>query len=47
MPGLGEFYWESQTFYVGFSYNFGGDVRKRNIKQENNQQMPTRGSIGF
>lgn len=47
MPGLGKFYWESQTFYVGFSYNFGGDVRKRNIKQENNQQMPTGGSIGF
>ncbi|MBA5629394.1 outer membrane beta-barrel family protein [Moheibacter lacus] len=45
-PGIGKFYWESQTLYVGFSYNFGGDVRKRNIQQESNQSAPS-GSIGF
>lgn len=45
-PGIGKFNWESQTLYVGFSYNFGGDVRKRNIQQESNQAAPS-GGIGF
>lgn len=44
--GVGNFYWEAQTLYVGFSYNFGGDVRKRNIQQENNASAPG-GGIGF
>lgn len=46
VPGEGNFNWESQTLYVGFSYNFGGDVRKRNIQQESNQAAPS-GGIGF
>lgn len=46
VAGLGQFNWESQTLYVGFSYNFGGDVRKRNIQQESNQSGPS-GGIGF
>ena len=45
-PGIGKFHWESHTLYVGFSYNFGGDVRKRNIQQESHQQAPG-GGIGF
>lgn len=45
-PGIGRFNWESQTLYIGFSYNFGGDVRKRNIQQESNQAAPG-GGIGF
>lgn len=44
--GIGEFYWESQTLYVGFSYNFGGEVRKRDIQQNNQQDSPG-GGIGF
>jgi len=44
--GVGNFNWESQTLYVGFSYNFGGNVRKRDIQQESNHQAPG-GSIGF
>ena len=46
VPGIGKFHWESHTLYVGFSYNFGGDVRKRNIQQESHQQAPG-GGIGF
>lgn len=44
--GVGKFYWEAHTLYVGFSYNFGGDVRKRTLKQENNSSG-TGGGIGF
>lgn len=44
--GVGKFHWEAHTLYVGFSYNFGGDVRKRNIQQETNQSAPG-GGIGF
>lgn len=44
--GVGKFHWESNTLYVGFTYNFGGDVRKRNIQQETNQSAPG-GGIGF
>lgn len=44
--GVGKFHWESNTLFVGFSYNFGGDVRKRNLKQENNNAAPS-GGIGF
>lgn len=44
--GVGNFNWESQTLYVGFSYNFGGEVRKRDIQQESNQSAPS-GGIGF
>lgn len=43
--GMGNFNWESQTLYVGFSYNFGGDVRKRNI--DNSEQQGPGGGIGF
>lgn len=35
-------YWEAQTLYVGFSYNFGGKVRKRDI-QNQVQQKPSGG----
>lgn len=45
--GGGKFKWDSQTLYVGFSYTLGGNVRKRNIIQENSQQTPSGGSIGF
>lgn len=45
-PGLGQFNWESQTLYVGFSYNFGGDVRKRTLNQESNSAGQG-GGIGF
>src|SRR5690606_20136341 len=45
--GVGNFYWESQTLYVGFSYNFGGEVRKRNLNQESNQSGQSGGGIGF
>lgn len=45
-PGLGQFFWESQTLYVGFSYNFGGEVRKRQLNQESNQSGGG-GGIGF
>ncbi|SMC48791.1 Outer membrane receptor proteins, mostly Fe transport [Moheibacter sediminis] len=45
-PGLGQFFWESQTLYVGFSYNFGGEVRKRHLNQESNQSGGG-GGIGF
>ncbi len=44
--GIGKFNWESQTLYVGFSYNFGGDVRKRDVQKDNQQQAPG-GGIGF
>lgn len=45
-PGHAQFYWESHTLYVGFSYNFGGEVRKRNLQQESNQAAQG-GGIGF
>lgn len=38
--------WESQTFYLGFSYKFGGDVRKRDIKNKENQSTPG-GGLGL
>lgn len=44
--GIGQFNWESNTLFVGFTYNFGGDVRKRNLKQETNNAAPS-GGIGF
>jgi iron complex outermembrane receptor protein len=46
-PGDGEFRWEAQTLYVGFTYNFGGDVRKRNLQQESNGGAQSGGGIGF
>lgn len=46
-PGEGEFRWEAQTLYVGFTYNFGGEVRKRNLQQESNGGAPSGGGIGF
>lgn len=46
MPGVANFNWESQTLYVGFSYNFGGEVRKRNLNQESNSSGQG-GGIGF
>ncbi|MDK7374410.1 MULTISPECIES: outer membrane beta-barrel family protein [Weeksella] len=36
--GTGQFQWESQTFYVGFTYNFGGKVRTRKEVQQNKTQ---------
>lgn len=45
-PGHAQFNWESQTLYVGFSYNFGGEVRKRQLNQESNQASQG-GGIGF
>lgn len=44
--GKGKFQWESQTVYVGFSFNIGGDVRKRNIIRESEQSAGGSG-IGF
>lgn len=43
--GKGEFRWESQSFYVGFSYNFGGQVRSRKEAQQNRSE--TSGGVGF
>lgn len=45
--GIGNFYWEANTLYVGFSYNFGGEVRKRNLNQEPTQTGSGGGGIGF
>jgi iron complex outermembrane receptor protein len=35
--------WESRTFYLGFSYSFGGEVRKRDIDNQENQSTPGAG----
>lgn len=43
--GKGTFRWESQSFYVGFSYNFGGKVRSRKEAQQN--QSTTGGGVAF
>lgn len=38
--------WDSQTFYIGFTYNFGGDVRKRTLNQESEGGTPG-GGLGL
>ena len=44
----GEFRWESRTFYLGLSYNFGGKVKTRADKQQNQSESGnTGGGIGF
>jgi len=38
-PSTGNFYWESQTAYVGFSYRFGSnESRKRARKNRSNNE---------
>jgi len=43
----GNFRWEAQTFFIGFSYNFGGKVKARTDKHQNNEQQGGGGGIGF
>ncbi|MGI9525477.1 MAG: hypothetical protein ACR2MS_00025, partial [Weeksellaceae bacterium] len=43
---VGEFHWESQVLYIGLSYNFGGNVKTRGDKQQNQSETGNQG-IGF
>lgn len=43
--GFARFKWESQTFYLGFNYNFGGKVRSRAEVQQNRTEQS--GGIGL
>lgn len=42
----GEFHWESQVLYLELSYNFGGKVKTRADKQQNQSETGSQG-IGF
>jgi outer membrane receptor protein involved in Fe transport len=45
-PQTGDFYWESQTAYLGFSYKFGsGKNKARDRKRRDNNEL--QGSGGF
>ena len=44
--GYANFNWESQTFYLGFTYNFGGKVKSRSEVQKNQTEVQG-GGIGI
>ena len=44
--GFARFKWESQTFYLGFTYNFGGKVKTRAEVQKNSTEQQG-GGIGL
>lgn len=44
--GYANFNWESQTFYLGFTYNFGGKVKTRAEVQKNQTEVQG-GNIGI
>ena len=45
-PSTGQFNWESQTAYLGFSYRFGGG-ENRVLKRKNRDSNETKGGGGF
>ena len=45
-PTTGQFNWESQTAYLGFSYRFGGG-KNRALKRKNRDNNETQGGGGF
>lgn len=45
-PSTGQFNWESQTAYLGFSYRFGGG-ENRALKRKNRDNNETQGGGGF
>ena len=45
-PSTGQFNWESQTAYLGFSYRFGGG-KNRALRRKNRDNNETQGGGGF
>jgi len=43
---MGEFHWESRTFYLGFNYNFGGG-KNRELQRKQRDKQETQGGGGM
>ena len=43
---VGEFHWESRTFYLGFNYNFGGG-KNRELQRKQRDKQETQGGGGM